>query len=75
MAAYNFIKLGFVLNASDKMSKVIDGAVKDSLQNVKKMEKTFANVGKSSLMMGKRMTAMGASISGAMFLNVFDLIA
>jgi len=61
------VKIGFILQASDKMTRVIEGAVQESLKSINKLERRAALLGKSTLMFGKRATAMGAALAGAMF--------
>ena len=65
-AVDSVVKLGFLLNASDQMSNVIENSVKKSLDSLNKFEQSVAKVSKSAMMIGKRATMLGAGIAGAM---------
>ena len=75
MAVDNIIKLGFVLSATDKMTKVIEGSVKQSKKHVSDFEKFTANVAQRSMQIGKRMLGVGTAIGGAMFASAKGVAA
>lgn len=57
--------LAFILSASDKMSRVIDQAVKKSSASLSSFERTSAKLGASLMKKGMGMTAAGAAVGGA----------
>lgn len=56
-------KLAFVLSATDKMSRVVDQAVKDSTSSLSALERRFSAIGKSVTKWGTMATAAGAGLT------------
>jgi len=67
MAAENIMKLGFLLSATDKMTGVIDKAVKDSTSKLSAFEKKAQAIGTSMMKVGGAMTAAGVGLGTAIF--------
>lgn len=73
MAGENIMKLGLVLSATDKMSRVIDQATKKSTQSMKNFEKQAQKIGKTVQKIGAGITAAGGAITGALFADVENI--
>lgn len=67
MAAGNTLKLAFILSATDKMSRIVDQAVKKSTDKLSAFERTTSNIGRSMMKAGSVMVGVGAAVSSAMF--------
>ncbi len=67
MAATNTLKLAFVLSATDKMSRVIDQAVKKSTDKLNTFERSATMIGGSMMRTGATIAGAGAAISAATF--------
>jgi hypothetical protein len=65
--ADNVMKLGLILSATDKMSRVVDQAVGKSMDKLKGFQKRSAQIGGAMQKWGLGMTATGTAVSGAMF--------
>lgn len=65
--ADNTLKLAFILSATDKMSRIVDEAVKKSTDKLSSFERTTGKVGRSMVKAGAVMMGAGAAIGGAMF--------
>ena len=61
------IKLGFLLSASDEMSKVIQRSVEKSMKNLNTLESRCAAISQNSMIMGKRMIGVGTAIAAGMY--------
>lgn len=61
----NALKLAFVLSATDKMSRVIDQAVKKSTDKLSSFERNASKVGSSMMKAGGVMTGVGVGIGAA----------
>lgn len=61
------MKLGFLLSATDKMSRVIDEAVKKSTDKLNAFERTTAKVGSGFMKVGGAMTGAGLALGTAIF--------
>lgn len=68
--AENIMKLGMVLSATDKLSRVVDSAVNKSTSKMKNFEKAANRMGKSMQKIGAGMTAAGGAITGTLFADV-----
>lgn len=67
MASSKTFRLGFILSATDKMSRVIDKAIGDSTKKLSAFERNTAKVGKSVMKAGAAMTAAGVAVGTATF--------
>lgn len=67
MAADNTLRLAFILSATDKMSRIVDEAVKKSSDKLSSFERTTGKVGRSMMKAGAVMVGAGAAIGGALF--------
>lgn len=67
MAANKSLKLAFVLSATDKMSRVIDEAVKKSTDKLSSIERTTGRVSRSMTKAGAWLVGAGAAIGAAGF--------
>lgn len=56
------LKLAFVLSATDKMSRIVDEAVKKSTDKLSAFERTTGKVGRSMMKAGTMMAGAGAAI-------------
>ncbi len=65
--ADNIMKLGLVLSATDKMSRVVDRAVGKSFDKLKGFQRRTAAIGGAMQKWGTAMTGTGALIEGGMF--------
>lgn len=65
MAADNALRLAFILSATDKMSRIIDQAVKKSTDKLSSFERTTSKVGRSMVKSGAGMTAAGVAVGAA----------
>ena len=61
------LKLAFILSATDKMSRIVDEAVKKSTDKLSAFERTTSKVGRSMMKSGAMMVGAGAAIGGAMY--------
>lgn len=66
MGAGTTLKLAFILSATDKMSRIVDEAVKKSTDKLSAFERTTGKVGRSMMKAGTVMVGAGAAIGGAM---------
>lgn len=71
--ADNIMKLGLVLSATDKMSRVVDQATAKSTQSMKNFEKQAQKIGKTVQKIGAGITAAGGAITGALFADVENI--
>lgn len=60
------LTLAFILSATDKMSRVVDQAVKKSANSLSSFERNAVKAGGAMMNTGARITAAGVSIAGAM---------
>lgn len=67
MSAEKLFKVGFILSATDKMSRVIDQAVGKSMKSLSAFERTASKAGKGVMKAGAVMTAAGAAVGAATF--------
>lgn len=67
MASENIMKLGFLLSATDKMSRVVSDAVKKSTDKLNAFERATAKIGSGFMKVGGLMTGAGVTLGGAMF--------
>lgn len=67
MGAGATLKLAFVLSATDKMSRIVDEAVKKSTDKLSAFERTTGKAARSMLKAGAVMVGAGAAIGGAVF--------
>lgn len=67
MAAAPTLKLAFILSATDKMSRIVDEAVKKSTNKLSAFERTTSKVGRGMMKAGATMVGAGAAIGGAMY--------
>lgn len=65
MSAEKLFKVGFILSATDKMSRVIDQAVGKSMKSLSGFESNASKAGKSVMKSGTVMTAAGAAVGAA----------
>lgn len=65
--ADNVMRLGLVLSATDKMSRIIDQAVGKSVQKLNAFQKRAAAIGGGMQKTGLGMVAAGTAIAGGMF--------
>ena len=65
--ANNALKMAFILSATDKMSRVIDAAVKKSTDKLSAFERNAAKVGRGMIKGGAMMMGTGASVGAAVF--------
>lgn len=61
------LKLAFILSATDKMSRVVDQAVKKSTSKLTAFERNATKVGSSMMKAGGIMTGVGVGIGAAAF--------
>lgn len=61
------MKLGLVLSATDKMSRIVDQAVGKSIDKLNKLQKNANRIGGSMQKWGAGMTAAGGAITAGMF--------
>lgn len=66
MGAGTTLKLAFILSATDKMSRIVDEAVKKSTDKLSAFERTTGKAGRSMMKAGAMMVGTGAAIGGAM---------
>lgn len=66
MGAATTLKLAFILSATDKMSRIVDEAVKKSTDKLSAFERTTGKVGRSMMRTGAVMVGAGAALGGAM---------
>ncbi|MCH5305188.1 MAG: phage tail tape measure protein [Rikenella sp.] len=65
--ANNALKMAFILSATDKMSRVIDAAVKKSTDKLSAFERNAAKVGRGMMKGGAIIMGVGAAVEGAAF--------
>lgn len=65
MAAGNTLKLAFILSATDKMSRIVDEAVKKSTNKLSAFERTTSKAGRSMMKAGTVMAGVGVGIGAA----------
>lgn len=63
--AANTLKLGFILSATDKMSRIIDEAVKKSTDKLSAFERTTSKIGRSMTKAGTVMLGASAAVGGS----------
>lgn len=63
--AANTLKLAFILSATDKMSRIIDEAVKKSTDKLSAFERTTSKIGRSMTKAGTVMLGASASVVGS----------
>lgn len=63
--AANTLKLAFILAATDKMSRIIDEAVKKSTDKLSAFERTTGKVGRSMTKAGAAMLGASAAVGGS----------
>lgn len=63
--ANNTLKLAFILSATDKMSRIIDEAVKKSTDKLSAFERTTSKIGRSMTKAGTVMLGASASVGGS----------
>lgn len=61
------LKLSFILSATDKMSRIVDEAVKKSIDRLSAFERTTGKVGRSLMQVGTVMMGAGAAVGGSLF--------
>lgn len=66
----NELKIGLILSATDKMSRVVDMAVGKSEKKLSKFQKATEKIGKSIQKMGTKMFLAGSAVAGALFAEV-----
>lgn len=59
------LTLAFVLSATDKMSRIVDQAIKKSSQSLSSFERKWTKAGGSMMQFGGKLTAAGAAIGGS----------
>ena len=67
--AANTLKLAFILSATDKMSRIVDEAVKKSTDKLSAFERTTGKIGRSMMKAGGVMVGASAAV-GASILSV-----
>ncbi|MFZ4546722.1 MAG: hypothetical protein ACOYN4_04775, partial [Bacteroidales bacterium] len=67
------MKLGLILSATDKLSRVVDQAVGKSIDKLTKFEKKANAIGKGMQKAGAGMMAAGGVITGALFADVQNI--
>lgn len=65
--ADNALRLAFILSATDKMSRVIDAAVKKSTDKLSAFERNASKVGRGMVKGGALIMGAGAAVGGAVF--------
>ncbi|WP_294597459.1 phage tail tape measure protein, partial [uncultured Rikenella sp.] len=65
--ANNALKMAFILSATDKMSRVIDAAVKKSTDKLSAFERNASKVGRGMVKSGALIMGAGAAVGGAVF--------
>lgn len=68
--ADNIMKLGLILSATDKMSRIIDGAVGKSINKLNAFQKKADVIGKNLQKLGAGTAAAGAALSAGLFAGV-----
>lgn len=63
--AANTLKLAFILSATDKMSRIIDEAVKKSTDKLSAFERTTSKIGRSMMKAGTVMLSASAAVGGS----------
>ena len=63
--AANTLKLAFILSATDKMSRIIDEAVKKSTNKLSAFERTTSKIGRSMTKAGTVMLGASAAVRGS----------
>lgn len=63
--ATNTLKLAFILSATDKMSRIIDEAVKKSTNKLSAFERTTGKIGRSMTKAGTVMLGASAAVGGS----------
>jgi len=63
--AANTLKLAFILSATDKMSRIIDEAVKKSTNKLSAFERTTSKIGRSMTKAGTVMLGASAAVGGS----------
>lgn len=63
--AANTLKLAFILSATDKMSRIIDEAVKKSTNKLSAFERTTGKIGRSMTKAGTVMQGASAAVGGS----------
>lgn len=63
--ANNTLKLAFILSATDKMSRIIDEAVKKSTDKLSAFERTTGKIGRSMTKAGTVMLGASAAVGGS----------
>lgn len=63
--AANTLKLAFILSATDKMSRIIDEAVKKSTDKLSAFERTTSKIGRSMTKAGTVMLGASAAVRGS----------
>lgn len=63
--ASNTLKLAFILSATDKMSRIIDEAVKKSTNKLSAFERTTGKIGRSMTKAGTVMLGASAAVGGS----------
>lgn len=63
--AANTLKLAFILSATDKMSRIIDEAVKKSTDKLSAFERTTGKIGRSATKAGAAMLGASAAVGGS----------
>lgn len=63
--AANTLKLAFILSATDKMSRIIDEAVKKSTDKLSAFERTTGKIGRSMTKAGTVMLGASAAVGGS----------
>lgn len=63
--ANNTLKLAFILSATDKMSRIIDEAVKKSTNKLSAFERTTGKIGRSMTKAGTVMLGASAAVGGS----------
>lgn len=65
--AANTLKLAFILSATDKMSRIVDEAVKKSTDKLSAFERTTSKIGRSMMNAGTVMAGAGAAVGASIF--------
>lgn len=63
--ANNTLKLAFILSATDKMSRIVDKAVKKSTDKLSAFERTTSKIGRSMTKAGTVMLGASAAVGGS----------
>lgn len=63
--ANNTLKLAFILSATDKMSRIVDEAVKKSTDKLSAFERTTSKIGRSMMKAGTVMLGASAAVGGS----------